>query len=160
MRAVNANRAAQVTFHPNGTNTHTGFSFYNASDDSNSGVLQIGVSQSTSTAAAHRAFLNTRSLGTPAYPITELWLGGLNQSGAVFDAVVIGGGALQMGTSPATVISAARHHQLRSYTVGTLPSAATAAELIYVSDDVGGAVPAFSDGTDWRRVTDRAAVST
>jgi hypothetical protein len=31
--------------------------------------------------------------------------------------------------------------------------------LIYVSDEVGGAVPAFSDGTNWRRVTDRAIVS-
>lgn len=31
--------------------------------------------------------------------------------------------------------------------------------MIYVTDDVGGAVPAFSDGADWRRVTDRAVVS-
>lgn len=30
---------------------------------------------------------------------------------------------------------------------------------IYVSDETGGAVPAFSDGTNWRRVTDRAIVS-
>jgi len=46
-----------------------------------------------------------------------------------------------------------------SYTVATLPSAATAGLMIYVSDETGGAVPAFSDGTDWRRVTDRAVVS-
>ena len=31
--------------------------------------------------------------------------------------------------------------------------------MIYVSDETGGAVPAFSDGTNWRRVTDRAVVS-
>ena len=31
--------------------------------------------------------------------------------------------------------------------------------LIYVTDETGGAVPAFSDGTNWRRVTDRAIVS-
>lgn len=31
--------------------------------------------------------------------------------------------------------------------------------MIYVVDDVGGAVPAFSDGTNWRRVTDRAVIS-
>ena len=31
--------------------------------------------------------------------------------------------------------------------------------LIYVTDEAGGAVPAFSDGTNWRRVTDRAIVS-
>jgi hypothetical protein len=49
--------------------------------------------------------------------------------------------------------------QLASYTVATLPSAATAGGIIYVSDETGGAVPAFSDGTNWRRVTDRTVVS-
>ena len=34
-----------------------------------------------------------------------------------------------------------------------------AGALIYVWDDAGGAVLAFSDGTDWRRVTDRAVIS-
>lgn len=49
---------------------------------------------------------------------------------------------------------------LPSYTVATLPSAATyVRRMIYVSDETGGAVPAFSDGTNWRRVTDRAVVS-
>jgi hypothetical protein len=31
--------------------------------------------------------------------------------------------------------------------------------MVYVSNESGGAVVAFSDGTDWRRVTDRAIVS-
>lgn len=48
---------------------------------------------------------------------------------------------------------------LPSYTVATLPSAATAGRLILVTDESGGAVPAFSDGTGWRRMTDRATVS-
>ena len=48
---------------------------------------------------------------------------------------------------------------LASYTVATVPAATTAAGLIYVTDETGGAVPAFSDGTNWRRVTDRAIVS-
>lgn len=48
---------------------------------------------------------------------------------------------------------------LLSYTVATVPSAAIAGKLIYVSDETGGAVPAFSDGTNWRRVTDRVIVS-
>lgn len=49
---------------------------------------------------------------------------------------------------------------LTSYTVATLPSASSnARKLIYVSDETGGAVPAFSDGTNWRRVTDREIVS-
>jgi len=32
-------------------------------------------------------------------------------------------------------------------------------QLIYVEDESGGAVLAYSDGSDWRRVTDRAVVS-
>lgn len=46
-----------------------------------------------------------------------------------------------------------------SYTVSTLPAVGTAGGLIYVSNESGGAVLAFSDGTNWRRVTDRAIVS-
>lgn len=50
--------------------------------------------------------------------------------------------------------------RLMSYTVATVPDASLwAGALIYVSDESGGAVPAFSDGTDWRRVTDRTVVS-
>ncbi len=47
---------------------------------------------------------------------------------------------------------------LPSYTVATLPTA-TAGSMIYVSDESGGAVVAFADGTNWRRVTDRVVVS-
>lgn len=48
---------------------------------------------------------------------------------------------------------------LPSYTVATVPSASPAGQLIYVSNESGGAVVAFSDATNWRRVTDRAVVS-
>jgi len=47
----------------------------------------------------------------------------------------------------------------KSYTVATLPSASVAGGMIYVSDETGGAVMAFSDGTNWRRVTDRSVVA-
>ena len=47
----------------------------------------------------------------------------------------------------------------KEYTVSELPSATTAGGMIYVSNESGGAVMAFSDGTNWRRVTDRAIVS-
>ena len=43
--------------------------------------------------------------------------------------------------------------------VAALPSAAVPGEIIFVNDETGGAVLAFSDGTNWRRVTDRAIVS-
>lgn len=51
--------------------------------------------------------------------------------------------------------------RLPSYTVATVPSAAEAGPfaMIGVSNETGGPVPAFSDGTDWRRVTDRNVVS-
>ena len=49
---------------------------------------------------------------------------------------------------------------LTDYTVATLPSAsANSSGLIFVTNETGGPVPAFSDGTNWRRVTDRAIVS-
>jgi len=48
---------------------------------------------------------------------------------------------------------------LPSYTVSTLPSAATVGAMLFVTDETGGSVPAFSDGTNWRRVTDRSIVS-
>lgn len=47
-----------------------------------------------------------------------------------------------------------------TYTVAGVPSASTYARgIIYVSDESGGATIAFSDGTNWRRVSDRAVVS-
>ncbi len=42
---------------------------------------------------------------------------------------------------------------------GGAPDAAGPARLILVVDETGGAVPAFNDGSSWRRVTDRAVVS-
>ncbi len=45
-----------------------------------------------------------------------------------------------------------------SYTVATVPTV-VAAGLIYVSDETGGATQAFSDGTNWRRMSDRAIVA-
>lgn len=51
----------------------------------------------------------------------------------------------------ATVLADANSHVgLRSYTVATLPSAATAARLIYVSDGASNQRLAVSDGTNWR----------
>ena len=48
---------------------------------------------------------------------------------------------------------------LPTWTVATLPNPVPAAQVIYVSDEAGGAVMAFSDGTNWRRCTDRAIVT-
>jgi hypothetical protein len=48
---------------------------------------------------------------------------------------------------------------LPSFSTGTLPSASVAGAMIYVTNESGGPVPAFADGTNWRRVTDRAIVT-
>ena len=50
--------------------------------------------------------------------------------------------------------------QAKTYTVATLPSAASYPRgVIYVSNETGGATIAFSDGSVWRRCQDRAVVS-
>lgn len=49
--------------------------------------------------------------------------------------------------------------KLTTFTVAGLPSAAPAGRMVFVDDETGGAVPAFSDGENWLRVTDRAVVS-
>jgi hypothetical protein len=48
---------------------------------------------------------------------------------------------------------------LPSYTISTLPTGQNPGQMLYVSNESGGAVIAFSDGTNWRRVTDRVIVS-
>jgi len=49
---------------------------------------------------------------------------------------------------------------LPSYTVATLPTTGIETpSLAYCSNETGGAVPVFFDGTNWRRVTDRAIAS-
>lgn len=51
--------------------------------------------------------------------------------------------------------------KVTSYTVAGLPSSSSrgAGALVFVTNESGGPVLAFSDGTNWRRVTDRAIVS-
>lgn len=54
--------------------------------------------------------------------------------------------------------------QLPDYTVAQLGGDRLAASawkrcIVICTDETGGEVPAFSDGTNWRRVTDRAVIS-
>jgi hypothetical protein len=46
-----------------------------------------------------------------------------------------------------------------TFSKSSLPSAIPAGQIIYVPNEAGGAVIAFSDGAAWRRVTDRNVVS-
>lgn len=50
--------------------------------------------------------------------------------------------------------------KLQSYTVAGVPTASShTGAMIYVSNETGGATVAFSDGTNWRRVQDRAIIA-
>lgn len=49
--------------------------------------------------------------------------------------------------------------RLRSYTVATLPGSPVAGQMVYVSDATGGAVVAFSNGTNWLRCDTSAVVT-
>jgi len=50
--------------------------------------------------------------------------------------------------------------RLKELAKADLPSAADwRGGIVFVNDEAGGAVIAFSDGANWRRVTDRAIVS-
>lgn len=72
------------------------------------------------------------------------------------------GGNLRIGSNalPVCKLDVAGPVRVAGYTVAALPPAnAGAGQIIYVSNEAGGAVLAFSDGTNWRRVTDRAIVS-
>jgi Protein of unknown function (DUF2793) len=59
------------------------------------------------------------------------------------------------------IVAATGTPRVPSIAKSSLPAAATAGAgaIVHVSDEAGGTVLAFSDGTTWRRVTDRAAVS-
>jgi hypothetical protein len=68
--------------------------------------------------------------------------------------------ALTVNTVDQLLVDGVFANKMQDYTVATLPSAATYIRtMIYVSDASGGAIPAFSDGSNWRRVTDRAVIS-
>jgi hypothetical protein len=59
-----------------------------------------------------------------------------------------------------SVLGGRQPRKVAEYTVATLPDAAKwKRHEIYVTDEAGGEVLAISDGTVWRRQTDRAVVS-
>lgn len=53
----------------------------------------------------------------------------------------------------------AQQVQLPIYTIATLPSPSQQCGLVYVTDIPGAAQPVYSDGVNWRRVTNRLIVA-
>lgn len=62
-------------------------------------------------------------------------------------------GAIIHRNNAQVIIDANSHHQYRTYTVATLPSAATAGQQIWCSDLGGGGGALESDGTVWKRLS-------
>lgn len=63
---------------------------------------------------------------------------------------ILQSGAINHRANATTIVDASSHLGLRIYTVGTLPSAAAAARMIYVSDGTSNKRLAVSDATNWR----------
>lgn len=122
--------------------------------------------------------LRTTSVGAPASGAgVEINYGGsgaaigemlcYDRTGAAWKELRIRGTPLRLQYASSSWITLNDDHvamgvglKLLSYTVATVPTAAIGAgALIYVSNESGGATPAFSDGTNWRRVSDRAIIS-
>jgi hypothetical protein len=66
---------------------------------------------------------------------------------------------INMGTIVISGLIYPTEFKLPSYTVAGLPSASALGLMIFVTNAAGGSVPAFSDGTNWRSVTDRSIIT-
>jgi hypothetical protein len=76
--------------------------------------------------------------------------------GGISDSVV---NSYDLGTLVVSGIISPNTFILPSFTVNTLPDANPSGQMLFVTDETGGSVPAFSDGTNWRRITDGQIVS-
>lgn len=63
---------------------------------------------------------------------------------------------VQNGVTVQTPVTAMQ--VLKSYSKTALPAQAEGA-MIYVTDATGGSIPAYSDGTNWRRMSDGSIVN-
>ena len=106
-----------------------------------------------SSAATDSIFATGGDMGTISESVTSS-----EDLGSITSAATV---AYDLGTETTGGILTPSLLLLPSYTVAGLGSvsASPAGQFVYCSDESGGAVPAFSDGTNWRRVTDRAIVS-
>lgn len=91
----------------------------------------------------------------------ELWTASSSQ-GLSERARLTADGNLGLGTiNPTARLHVAGQIRTNPSSKATLPAANAvgAGTIAYVSDEIGGPVLAFSDGSQWRRVTDRQVVS-
>ncbi len=100
-------------------------------------------------------------LGTFGYAVGGAVSTGIVPGSANFKLTDGAGVLRQILTLSATKLTVDGAVRVKSHAKASLPAASGegAGAILYVSDEAGGAVLAFSDGTSWRRVTDRAVVS-
>jgi hypothetical protein len=113
--------------------------------DSSTDTLTIAAS------GGSEIFVDGADFGTVTEPVTAS-----DELGLVTDAVTA---ESDLGTVVTSGLIYPDQFVLPSFTTTTLPSASVAGAMIYVTNESGGPVPAFADGTNWRRVTDRAIVT-
>lgn len=106
-----------------------------------------------STAATDSIFATGGDMGTITEAVTTS-----EDLGLVTDAATV---QYDLGTLVTSGIIYPDSLVLPSKTVADLAniSASPAGQFVFCSDESGGSIPAFSDGTNWRRVTDRAIVT-
>jgi hypothetical protein len=123
-------------------------------------IEQVSFASWDGGAPNRRAIIRSVVGGAPFHGSLEFLLG---VSGAFSTVLMLAPNEnVGVGTAtPSTKLHVDGPARVGQYTVAALPSASTAGAgtVAYVSNETGGAVLAFSDGTNWRRVTDRAVVS-
>lgn len=100
-----------------------------------------------------RAYIEIGNLGANQSTLSRYIDFGVDATGTALGTSILrilGTNAITHRGTATVIVSAESHISLRSYTVGTLPSAATAGQLIYVSDGTSNKRLAVSDGTNWR----------
>lgn len=109
---------------------------------------------------------NWRVTGSPANFKVRDHTAGLDKfllnAGSSGTGYIINTPRFGVGTaSPTTQLHVGGPLRIGTFAKASLPDAVAtgAGTILMVSDETGGPVPAFSDGTNWRRVTDRAIVS-
>ena len=171
------NSAIPIQLNQAGGNTTSGSSAH----DTDNGIIEANSGQAASTsdkfavfqAVANQANTSTAPIGH--FQVVNSNIGGTEKrslligaytngatnSTIVYEYVLLSGTLTEVKNTTGVRVAYNLPAGMKSYTVATVPSASTAGAgaTIYVSNESGGAVLAFSDGTNWRRVTDRAVVS-
>lgn len=136
---------------------------------SNSGEVDItgsqGIKLSISNSDLLIAYNVSSSVTTPDFDKYPTIISSRNSTvnTSVVNSVILGGDSITADTDNTAYMQHSVNTgvaQFAEYTVAGVPTASSyAGGMIAVTDETGGYTMAFSDGTNWRRVQDRAIIS-